>query len=96
VDTVNLADALIKWGPAGLVILLFVLGYITPRPGTQRLEQEAERWRQLYETERAAHETTRKAHAEEIRPILVAGVEAARTAEHLLTEVKAADARERR
>ena len=95
-DSVSLADALLNWGPAGVVIVLFLLGYITPRPGTQRLEQEAEQWRQMYETERAAHETTRKAHAEEIKPILRASAEAARTTEHLLTGVQAADARERR
>ncbi len=75
-------------GMAGAVLFLFLKGWVYPKPGVDRLEREAERWRKLYEAEHAAHETTRRAHAEETRAALLAGAEAAQITAHLLTEIK--------
>ena len=99
VPPADVVTSLVQYGPAGLVVLLFVIGWIIPKPGAERLDQEVKRWRELYESERAAHAETRKAHAEEIRPMLRAAVEAARTTEHLLDgidAVKQSNLRERR
>jgi hypothetical protein len=83
---------LLNAGLAGVVVVLFIRGWIVAKPGAERLEKEAERWRNLYKEEAAAHEATRRAHAEEIRPLLRAAVEAARTTEHLLDGLDAAAA----
>ncbi len=109
--TVDLAAILINAGPAGLVILLYQLGWVTSKPAMERsdkaharevtrLEKEVERWRLLHEKECEAHATTRRAHEEEIRPGLQTSAEVARTAVHLLSAVKesqsgAQEARER-
>ena len=59
----NLIGVLLNAGLAGLVLLLFLRGWITPKPGVDQMAREADRWRKLYETERAAHNLTRKANA---------------------------------
>ena len=79
---------LLNAGAAGVLLVLFLKGWIAPKPSTDRMARESERWRQLYEKERAAHETTRKAHAEEITAALHAAAEGSRIAAALLSELK--------
>lgn len=84
----NLIGVLLNAGLAGLVLLLFLRGWITPKPGSDQLTREAERWRKLYESERTAHDLTRKAHAEETRAALQAASEGTQVAAALLAEIK--------
>lgn len=91
----DLTTVLVNGGAAGVVILLYSLGWIAPKPAVDRLEKEADRWRELYEKECEAHDITRRAHTEEIRPALTAGTEAARTAAHLLGSIKQMQTEER-
>lgn len=84
----NLIGVLLNAGLAGLVLLLFLRGWITPKPGVDQMAREADRWRKLYETERAAHNLTRKAYAEETRAALQAASEGTQVAAALLAEIK--------
>lgn len=84
----NILGILANAGQAGLVLLLFLRGWIVPKPAVDRMTRDADRWRRLYESERAAHETTRKAHVEEIRAHLAAGAEGAQVAAAVLTAIK--------
>lgn len=84
----NVLGLLLNAGAAGVLLFLFLKGWIVPKPSADRQVKESERWRQLYLTERAAHETTRKAHAEETRAVLVAGAEGSQMAAALLSELK--------
>jgi hypothetical protein len=84
----NIIGVLLNAGLAGLLLVLFVKGWITPKPGSDRLVKEAEQWRKLYESERAAHELTRKAHIEESRAALQAASEGTQVAAVLLAEIK--------
>lgn len=84
----NILGLLANAGLAGLVLLLFLRGWIVAKPAVDRMTRDADRWRRLYETERTAHETTRKAHAEETRAYLVASAEGAQVAAAVLTAIK--------
>ncbi|MFI7691800.1 hypothetical protein ACIBQ6_22215 [Nonomuraea sp. NPDC049655] len=84
----NIIGVLLQAGCAGVAFVLFLKGWIAPKPSVDRLAKEAEQWRKLYETERAAHDLTRKAHAEETRAELQAAAEGSRTAMALLEEIK--------
>jgi hypothetical protein len=84
----NILSYLLNAGLAGLVLVLFVKGFIVPKPSWDRMFKEMEQWRKLYESERAAHELTRKAHAEETRAALAAAAEGSQTATALLEEVR--------
>lgn len=83
----ELIDLLLKAGPTGVVILLFVLGYVVPKPAADRMAADADRWRQAYETEHAAHETTRGALIDQAKAA-TAAIAAAQTTEKLLSEIK--------
>lgn len=85
----NLISYLLNAGLAGVLLVLFLKGWVTPKPGTDRMVKEAEQWRMLYETERQAHELTRKAHAEEMKSALQAAAEGTQTAAALLAQIKA-------
>lgn len=85
--TPELIDWLLKAGPTGVVILLFVLGYVVPKPAADRQAAESDRWRQAYETEHAAHETTRLALIDQAKAA-TAAIAAAQTTEKLLSEIK--------
>lgn len=84
---VDLATVLINSGPVGIVVLLFVLGWIVPKPTVDRMGVDKDQWRQLYETERSAHETTRKALVDQAAAA-TAAIAAAQTTEKLLSELK--------
>jgi hypothetical protein len=84
----NIIGALLNAGVAGLLLFLFVKGWIVPKPTVDRMTRDMERWRKLYDTERAAHELTRKAHAEEVKATLQASVEGSQTTAALLSEMK--------
>lgn len=85
----DLLDALLKGGPTGIVIILFVLGWLFPRPAMDAKNQEIEYLKQALADEKAAHLATRQTHTEEIRTGLTLSGEAARTTVHLLTDLKA-------
>lgn len=84
----NIIGVLLNAGLAGLLLVLFVKGYVAAKPYVDRLAREAEQWRKLYESERASHELTRKGHAEETRAALSAAAEGSQTAMALLEEIR--------
>lgn len=84
----DVIGVLLNAGLAGLVLLLFLKGLIVPKPTMDRAVKEAEQWRKLYESEKAAHDLTRKAYAEETKAELAAAAEGSRTAMALLEEIK--------
>lgn len=84
---VDLATVLINAGPAGIVVLLYSLGWIVPKPTVDRMGVDKDQWQKLYETERAAHETTRKALVDQAAAA-TAAIAAAQTTEKLLSELK--------
>ncbi|GAA2860215.1 hypothetical protein [Nonomuraea rubra] len=84
----NIIGILLNAGLAGLAFILFLKGWIAPKPTVDRLVKEIEQWRKLYDTERAAHDLTRKAHAEETRAALQAAAEGSQTAMALLEEIR--------
>lgn len=79
---------LLNAGLAGIMLVLFLRGWIVPKPSADRLAKESDQWRKFYEQERAAHETTRRAHAEEIKAALQAAAEGSQIAAALLSELK--------
>lgn len=83
----DLATILINAGPAGIVVLLYSLGWIVPKPTVDRMTADKDQWQKLYETERAAHETTRKALVDQASAA-TAAIAAAQTTEKLLTEMR--------
>ncbi|MEV0586310.1 hypothetical protein [Nonomuraea sp. NPDC050310] len=85
----NIIGLLLNAGLAGLILALFVKGWITAKPHIDRLAKESETWRKLYETERAAHDLTRQAHAEETKAALEAATEGTQVANVLLAEIRA-------
>lgn len=84
----NVLSLLLNAGLAGVIAFLFLKGWITPKPGTDRMAKEADQWKKFYESERAAHDLTRKGHAEETRAALQAAAEGSQTAMALLEEIK--------
>ena len=84
----NVIGVLLNAGLAGLLLFLFVKGWISSKPHVDRLAKEAEAWRKLYETERAAHDLTRQAHADETKAALQAATEGTQVANALLAEIK--------
>lgn len=84
----ELIDILLKAGPTGIVVLLYSLGWIYPKPAMTQAEKEIEYLKQALAEERAAHATTRGAHAEKIQASLSASHENAQTTIHLLTDLK--------
>lgn len=84
----NIIGALLNAGLAGLAFVLFLKGWIAPKPSVDRLTREAEQWRKFYESEKAAHDLTRSAYAEETRAALHAAAEGSQTAMALLEEIK--------
>lgn len=92
----NIISLLLNAGLAGVIAFLFLKGWITPKPGTDRMVKEAEQWRKFYESEKTAHDLTRKAHAEETRAALHAASEGTQVASALLAEIKSRQSEARR
>lgn len=88
-DGASLADVLIQAGPAGLVVVLFVIGWVVPKPAMDRAAAENAYLRQALADERAAREAERETHRLENAGANAASLEAARTAAHLLTDLRA-------
>ena len=87
----DLVDLLLKGGPTGIVIVLFILGWIYAKPAMDAKNEEITYLKQALADEKAAHLVTRQTHAEEIRAGLALSGEAAKTAVHLLTDLKSRD-----
>lgn len=87
-DAAVLVDALLKWGPAGLVVLLFVIGWVYAKPSMDRAQEEIAWLRQALADERAARDAEREAHRLESAGANAAALEAARTTAHLLTDLR--------
>lgn len=85
----NILGIIANAGLAGLLLLLFLRGWIAPKPTVDRMARDGDRWRRLYESERAAHDLTRKAHEEKTEAAALANAEGAQIAAALLTEIKA-------
>lgn len=85
----SLVDVLIQAGPAGLVVILFVFGWVVPKPTMTRAEAEIAYLRQALADERAAREAERETHRLENVGPNAAALEAARTTAHLLTDLRA-------
>lgn len=79
---------LLNAGLAGLVLVLFLKGWLVPKPSMDRAEREIQRLYKALAAEQAAHETTRKAWHLETTTSNAAAIEAARTAAHLLGDLK--------
>ncbi|MEU8279807.1 hypothetical protein ACFYOK_04590 [Microbispora bryophytorum] len=94
-DGATLADALIKWGPAGLFVLLFVIGWIHAKPAMDSKEAEIAWLRQALADERAAREAERKTYHLETASANAAALEAAKTTAHLLTDLRERNAEAR-
>lgn len=78
---------LLDFGPLGIGVVLFGLGYIVPRPILAEVRADSEKWRQAFEDERAAHTATREALAV-ANNRAEAAVEAARVTTKLLEVVQ--------
>lgn len=81
-------DLLAKAGPTGLVVILYSLGWIAPKPTMDGKEREITYLKQALADERAARQAERETHRLENAGANAAALEAARTTEHLLTELK--------
>lgn len=84
----DILGVLLNAGLAGLVLVLFLKGWLYGKPSMDKAGKDADQWRKLYETERAAHELTRKGHTEETRAALTSAAEGSQTAAALLAEIK--------
>ncbi|AQZ67645.1 unnamed protein product [[Actinomadura] parvosata subsp. kistnae] len=84
----NIISYLLNAGFGGVILFLFLKGYVFGKPSMDKETRTADQWRKLYETERAAHELTRKGHAEETRAALQSAAEGSKTAAVLLAEIK--------
>ncbi|MEV8638080.1 hypothetical protein AB0395_41155 [Streptosporangium sp. NPDC051023] len=84
----NIIGVLLNAGLAGLVLVLFLRGLVVPKPTMDRTEKEVQRLIKALEAEQAAHEKTRQAWHLESTTANAAALEAARTAEHLLSDLK--------
>lgn len=71
--------ALLQYGLPGIVVALFLLGWLIPRGAYDAVKDDRDQWRKAFETEREAHVITRSALAE-ANGRADAAVEAAKTA----------------
>lgn len=62
--TPDVLTPLLQYGLPGLIVLLFLLGWLIPRGVHESVKAERDQWRKAYETEQAAHQITRSALAE--------------------------------
>jgi hypothetical protein len=79
----SLIGYLLGWGPIGVGIVLFGIGYIVPKPILTEARSDAGKWRKAFEDERAAHAATRESLAV-ANDRAEAAVEAARVTTKLL------------
>lgn len=56
-----LADALLYYGPLGLILFLIIMGWLVPKPGLERLKDDRDDWKAAFEEERTSHRLTRQA-----------------------------------
>lgn len=85
---VGLAGQFLQWGALGGVAVALMTGFLVPSWVYKRADRDADRWRQLFETEQAAHEHTRAAYALQGERLQIA-VESAKVTEQLLREARA-------
>lgn len=78
---------ILGFGPLGVGIVLFGLGYIVPKPILTEARADAGEWRKAFEEERAAHAATRESLAV-ANDRAEAAVEAARITTKLLEVVQ--------
>jgi len=79
----ELVKQIMTWGPPGVFLLLILLGVLVPRRELTKTEQEAERWRSMYEQESQAHGLTQQALSRE-RERMDAALESSRTTAMML------------
>lgn len=77
--TPDILNPLLQYGLPGVMIALFVFGWLIPKGVHESMKDERDNWRKAFETEQAAHQLTRDAGVESGRRT-EAAVEAARTA----------------
>ncbi|MGI5162605.1 hypothetical protein [Microbispora sp. CA-102843] len=87
-DGATLVDVLVQGGAVGVALLLFVLGWIAPKPSMDRADREITYLRQALADERAAREADREVYRLETAGANAAAVEAARTTAHLLQDLR--------
>lgn len=83
----DIIGVLLNAGLAGLVLLLFMKGWIVPKPSMDRAEREIQRLYKALYAEQSAHEKTRQARYLESSTTNAAALEAAKTAAHLLSDL---------
>lgn len=70
---------LLQYGLPGVVVVLFLMGWLIPKGVHESVKAERDQWRKAWETEQAAHQLTRSALSE-ANGRAEAAVEAAKTA----------------
>ena len=75
----DVVTPLLQYGLPGLVVALFLLGWLIPKGVHESVKAERDQWRKAWETEQSAHQITRSALAE-ANGRADAAVEAAKTA----------------
>ncbi|MEU8196329.1 hypothetical protein AB0C10_21335 [Microbispora amethystogenes] len=83
-----MTDVLIQAGAVGVVVLLYHLGWLVPKPSMDRADREIAYLRQALEDERAARAAERETYRLESAPATAAAIEAAKTTAHLLTDLR--------
>jgi hypothetical protein len=89
--TGNIVSYLIGFGPLGIGVVLYQLGFIVPKAVLTRSDKQSDRWRKAYEDEHAGHQATREALAV-ANDRAEAAVEAARVTTKLLEVIQHKDA----
>ncbi|MEU8274902.1 hypothetical protein ACFYOK_29360 [Microbispora bryophytorum] len=83
-----MVDVLLQAGAVGVAVLLFVLGWIAPKPSMDRADREIAYLRQALADERAAREAERETYRLESAGANAAALEAAKTTVHLLQDLR--------
>jgi hypothetical protein len=93
----SLIAAILQSGGIGtaIIVVLIMLGFLDPKKYTDRLEQEADRWRTAYEASRAENEELRRqtaVHADRAEVAAQVAQRATETLERLIERTSHADA----
>lgn len=84
----NVFGLLLNAGAAGILLFLFLKGWIVPKPSMDRAEREITYLKKALADERATSKAERETHRLESAPANAAALEAARTTAHLLAGLK--------
>jgi hypothetical protein len=88
--TGDVVTYILGFGPLGVGLVLYQLGFIVPKGVLTRSDKQSDRWRKAYEDEHAAHQATRESLAVANDRAEVA-VEAAKVTTKLLEAVQRRD-----